>query len=138
MGKIKTYSEMILLDSFEDRLRYLQLDGKLFDDTFRGNRPISQILYHLPEWRRIRDRIIARDNGFDLGHENYPILGRIYVHHINPISLNDIIGKSPIVYDLENLISCSFDTHKCIHYSIPIPKRDIYERTINDTCPWKN
>lgn len=134
----KTYSEMILLDTFKDRLKYLSLNGQVFNETFGGNRYLNQMLYHLTQWKAVRNRVIVRDEGLDLGCEGYPITGRIYVHHINPITAEDILNRSPVVFDLENLVSVSFDTHNAIHYGIDIPKLKTHERRKDDTCPWKN
>ncbi len=134
------YHECIRFDSFEDRYKYLRLVGLVGDPTFGGHRPLNQILYKMPEWRRVRRDIIIRDNGCDLAHPDFELTGRVpaYVHHINPITIEDILERNPIVFDPENLIVCSFQTHQAIHYgnSEGIPKLPI-ERKPNDTCPWR-
>lgn len=112
-----TYSDLIAIPSFIDRYRYLRLGGKVGDETFGHKRYLNQILYQTPEWVTIRRKVISRDNGFDLAHEDFPINGRIYVHHINPITPQQIIDRDPFIFDLENLISVSNPTHEAIHYS---------------------
>ena len=100
---------------------------------------MNQILYNSPEWKRLRNQIIIRDNGRDLGCEGYEIYGRILIHHMNPITVDDIVSRDPIVFDPENLICVSHNTHNAIHYGdenllIMAP----VERTKNDTCPWRH
>ena len=139
MMNIKTYSELITLPTFEQRYEYLRLDGSVGVETFGFDRYINQKFYHDPEWIRIRDKIITRDNGCDLGVRGYEIkYERIIIHHITPITLEDIINRHPIVFDLENLITVTHNTHLAIHYGDAnlISKTPI-ERTKNDTCPWK-
>lgn len=135
----KSYSELIKIDSFEDRILYLSLNGNVGEFTFNGHRYLNQILYKTPEWKKIRRTISIRDNGFDLGHPDYEIVGNIYIHHINPITPEDILQRRGCVFDPENLISCSFRTHNEIHYSSKEEiKRDRFViRTKNDTCPWR-
>lgn len=136
---MKSYSEMMQYGSYADRLKYLSTKQKVGDSTFGNDRPLNQLLYHDPEWRRIRNYVISRDRGCDLGVEELPIMDRIYVHHINPITQEDIINRSAKIFDLENLISVSFDTHQLIHYGVQNPNdRTPVVRTKNDTCPWKN
>lgn len=136
---IKSYSELITIPTFEERFEYLQLKGLIGKETFGFDRYLNQQLYRTKEWRSIRDKAIIRDNGCDLGVEGYDIVGRILIHHINPITIDDILKGNPIVFDLENLICTSHNTHNAIHYGdesllITAPK----ERCKNDTCPWKN
>ena len=136
--KTRTYSELIKLNTFEERFDYLKLDGVVGQETFGNNRILNQILYKDPEWRRTRRDIIARDNGCDLGIEGREIYGPITVHHIEPITLEDVIKRAPKVFDPENLISSSDLTHKAVHYSNDeILPKDPIERKANDTCPWK-
>ena len=135
---MRTYSELLKLSSFEDRYRYLKLNGEVGVDTFGFERWLNQLFYRDPAWKIIRNRVIVRDNACDLGIQDRPIGGQIYVHHINPISRDDIIDRNPILLDPENLICVSLNTHNAIHYGdetllISEPK----ERTANDTCPWK-
>ena len=135
---IKSYSAVILLPTLEARFEYLKLKGTVGAETFGYDRYLNQILYHDPEWRRIRNDVIIRDNGRDLGVEGYEIHGRILVHHINPITIEDVKLRHYCVFDLDNLICTSHDTHNAIHYGDAnlLPKNPI-ERKPNDTCPWR-
>lgn len=135
---IKSYSTVILLPTLEERFNHLKLSGKVGAETFGYDRYLNQILYHDPEWRRIRNDVIIRDNGCDLGVEDYEIKGRILVHHINPITIDDVKLRRYCVFDLDNLICTSHDTHNAIHYGDVnlLPKNPI-ERKPNDTCPWR-
>ena len=135
----KSYSEMISLPTFEERFNYLKLDGIVGKETFGYDRYINQMLYQRSaKWRQTRDKVIIRDNGCDLGIEGREIRGRIIVHHINPISEEDIMNDHPNVHDLDNLISTSHLTHNAIHYSNEdILIKDPVERREGDTCPWK-
>ena len=134
----RSYSELASIPTFEDRYSYLRLYGSVGEDTFGYNRVFNQYFYHSPEWRRTRREIILRDNGCDLGVEGYEIVGRIYVHHINPITLEDVEELSDRLFDPENLICVSFDTHNAIHYGDTslLPKSPIV-RVPGDTCPWR-
>lgn len=139
MMNTKRYSELITIPTYEERFQYLQLKGAVGKDTFGYDRYLNQILYNSPEWKRLRNRIIIRDNGRDLGCEGYEIYGRILIHHMNPITVDDIVSRDPIVFDPENLICVSHNTHNAIHYGdenllIMAP----VERTKNDTCPWRH
>lgn len=135
----KTYLELISIDNYYDRLKYLLLSANVGDITFGGQRHLNQTLYQSAEWKSIKQRIILRDNGCDLGCEDYPIKGSIYIHHIEPITIDDILDCRKCVFDMNNLISTSFKTHNMIHYGIidDIPKSVCVTRTKNDTCPWK-
>ena len=137
--KTRSYSELIKLPTFKERFEYLKLDGKVCDPTFGGARWLNQMFYtKAPEWKTVRRDIIVRDLGNDLGCEGWPIMGRIYVHHINPITREDILERSPALFDPDNLISCSFDVHQAITFgdSNLLPT-EFTERTPGDTCPWK-
>lgn len=135
---IKSYSEMIQFDAFLDRFRYLVLNGQVGDMTFGGRRYLNQAFYTSPEWKRTRRRAIIRDNGCDLGVEGYDIHGPIYVHHINPITMEDIEERSPKLFDMDNLICVSYTTHEAITYgSEDILPKDPVIRRPNDTCPWR-
>lgn len=134
----KTYSELCEIKSFEERFEYLKLNGIVGTDTFGFNRYLNQILYRSSEWKKIRNKIIIRDNGCDLGVEGYDISGRILIHHINPITIEDVRNRNSIIFDLNNLITVSHNTHNAIHYG----DKDLLitgpvERKLNDTCPWK-
>lgn len=136
---IRTYSELSTLQTFEERFNYLRLDGKVGADTFGFDRIFNQMFYRSSEWRSVRNLVIIRDNGCDLGIEGYEIYGqRILIHHMNPISLEDIERKSDILLDPEYLITTIHSTHNAIHYGdIDLIPRMPIERTKNDTCPWK-
>ena len=135
----KTYSELITLPTFEERYEYLRLDGQVGVETFGFDRYLNQTFYKSKEWLAIRNHIIVRDNGCDLGVEGYEIHGRILIHHINPISKEDILERNKILFDPENLITTVKRTHDAIHYgdSDLLIKAPI-ERSMNDTCPWKH
>lgn len=138
MTMIKTYSELITIPTFIDRFKYLQLNGSVGSDTFGYDRYLNQILYSSKEWKRCRRDIIIRDEGCDLACEGFTIHGRILIHHINPITVQDILDRNPIVFDPENLITVTHDTHNAIHYGdegLLVTSPII--RTSNDTCPWK-
>ena len=135
---IRTYSELITLPTFEERFKYLQLNGQVGKDTFGFDRYVNQNFYRSLEWKRVRDKVILRDNGCDLGVEGYEIHGRILIHHMNPITTRDIESMSEYLLNPEYLISTVHNTHNAIHYGdesllITVP----IERTKNDTCPWK-
>lgn len=135
---MKSYSELIRIPSFEERFQYLRINGIVGEETFGCDRYLNQIFYKSEEWKRIRRRVIIRDNGCDLAWDEYEIKGIIVIHHINPITKEDILNRSSKLFDLENLICTSVNTHKAIHYGNEemLPKK-IVERTMNDTCPWK-
>lgn len=139
MTNIKSYSELKKLSTFEDRFRYLMLKGQVGAETFGYLRWLNQKFYQASAaWKRVRDQVIIRDNGCDLGIEGLDIHGVIHVHHINPVSYDDLINQSPILFDPENLICTTHATHNAIHYGdesflFGLPM----ERKVNDTCPWK-
>lgn len=135
---IRTYSELITLPSFEERYRYLKLDGSVGKETFGFDRYLNQDFYRSKEWKYIRDEIIVRDFGCDLGVRDREIHTRIYIHHMNPISVKDIINATEFLLNPDYLICTSHSTHNAIHYGdesllviAPV------ERRKNDTCPWK-
>lgn len=135
----RTYSELIALPTFEERYRYLRLSGRVGEDTFGFDRILNQKFYRSAEWKRIRDYVIVRDNGCDLGIEDRMIPGRILIHHMNPITEKDILYRSDTLMDPEFLICVSHTTHNAIHYgdeSLLIESTPVV-RTKNDTCPWK-
>ena len=138
MRSIKTYSELITLPTFEERFEYLKLNGRVGENTFGSKRYLNQILYKTPRWLSSRDQVIIRDDGCDLGVPGREIMGRILVHHIDPITIEDVLNENPKVFDLENLITIARMTHEAVHYGdIDILIRDPIERTKNDTCPWR-
>lgn len=135
---IRTYSELITLPTFEERYRYLRLGGRVGEETFGFDRYLNQIFYTSDEWRSVRDYVIIRDNGCDLGMLDREIHGKILVHHMNPIKQEDILRRSKFLLDPEYLICTIKNTHDAIHYgdeSLLI--LDPIERTKNDTCPWR-
>lgn len=139
MTTIKTYSELSQFQTFEERYRYLRLRGAVGEETFGFDRYLNQVFYQRsPKWKKVRDFVIIRDNGCDLGLDGYDIYGKILVHHMNPITLKDLERESEYLLDPEFLICTSLNTHNAIHYgdeslliSMPIT------RTKNDTCPWR-
>lgn len=134
----KCYSELITIPTFIERYRYLRLGGKVGEDTFGFDRYLNQIFYKDPEWLRTRDLVIIRDGGCDLAMPDREILSRILVHHINPITKEDIINRDPKLFDLENLISTVKNTHDAIHYGDEnLLIIEPIERSQNDTCPWR-
>lgn len=136
--KIRTYTELIRIPEFEDRFRYLQIRGEVGAETFGWERYLNQILYHSKKWRRARRDAIIRDEGCDLAHEDYEIHDRIIVHHLNPLTPEQIEEDSDLIYDLEFLVCTTDLTHKAIHYGDAnlLPKLPV-ERRPGDTCPWK-
>ena len=134
----RTYTELSRLPTFEERYRYLRLTGQVCKETFGFDRYLNQNFYRSQRWKRIRDEVILRDNGCDLGVEGYEIYGRIIIHHMNPITLEDIERESVYLLDPEFLICTVHRTHNAIHYGdesllITAP----IERTKYDTCPWR-
>lgn len=135
---IRTYSELILLPTFEERFEYLKLDGFVGQETFGFDRYLNQIFYRSPEWKRLRNEIIIRDNACDLGMEDRDIFGRIFIHHMNPITKDDVLSRSDILLNPEYLICVSKLTHDAIHYGDKdLLIMDPVVRRPNDTCPWK-
>lgn len=137
---IKTYSELIKLKTFEERFEYLKLnDGRVGEDTFGHLRYLNQQFYKTTLWKHIKRDLIIRDNGCDLGVEGYEIEGRsVYVHHLNPITKNDIINRTEYLTNPEFLICTTFETHQAIHYGdISLLITSPIVRTRNDTCPWR-
>lgn len=135
---IKTYSELILLPTFEERFEYLQLNGTVGRETFGFDRYLNQTFYRSAAWKRVRDEVIIRDNGCDLGIEDRIIGNKIYIHHMNPITDKDIIDRTDILLNPEFLICVSHNTHNAIHYGDEnLLMRLPMARTRNDTCPWK-
>lgn len=135
---IRTYSELITLPTFEERYRYLRLGGRVGEETFGFDRYLNQIFYTSNEWRDVRDYVIIRDGGCDLGIEDREIFGKILVHHMNPIRQEDILRRSKFLLDPEYLICTVKNTHDAIHYGdeslLILPP---VERTKYDTCPWR-
>lgn len=139
INREKSYSELMRLKTFEERFEYLKLDGLVCESTFGQNRYVNQVLYNSRRWRNFRNKIILRDNGYDLACPGYAVpKGLALIHHINPITLDDILQDRFCVFDPENVILTMRDTHNAIHYGNEIRiSKDIVERKPNDTCPWK-
>ena len=135
---IRTYSELIRLPSFIERYRYLRIAGTVGKETFGFDRYLNQIFYKSDEWLEIRDYVIDRDNGCDLGVDGFDIEGRILIHHMNPISKEDILRRSKFLLDPEYLITTVKNTHDAIHFgNEDLLYTGIVERSPNDMCPWK-
>lgn len=136
---IRTYSELITLPTFEERYEYLRLGGKVGEETFGFDRYLNQIFYRSNEWMDIRDYVICRDNGCDLAMIDREIYGRILVHHMNPIRVEDIVNRSKYLLDPEYLICTTKITHDAIHYGdSSLLITGPIERSKNDTCPWRH
>lgn len=133
----KSYLELIEFKTFEERFEYLKLDGIVCNETFGFDRYLNQKLYSSYEWKRRRQRVIVRDMGCDLGMLGHDIIGKILIHHINPITIDDIKNRNPIIFDENNLICVSHNTHNAIHYGSDTPISSPIFRSPNDTCPWK-
>ncbi len=135
---IKTYSDLVRLNTFEERFNYLKLNGVVGDTTFGFDRYLNQFFYKSNKWRRIRNEVIIRDGACDLGIEGRDIYGRIIIHHMNPISLKDINEESDYLLNPEYLICVTHDTHNAIHYGDEnLLTKDPIIRKPNDTCLWK-
>lgn len=136
---IRTYSELVSLPTFKERYEYLRLNGSVGLDTFGFDRYLNQEFYRSKEWKSIRDQVIIRDNGCDLGMDGYEIYGRIVIHHMNPILQTDILDRTQLLLDPDYLICTTHVTHNAIHYGDEgLLPREPVERTRNDTCPWKS
>ena len=136
---IKTYSELITLPTFEERFEYLQLKGSVGKDTFGYDRHLNQVLYRSPEWKRLRNQIIIRDAGCDLACDGYDIYDKVLIHHLNPITVEDVLARSRKVFDPDNLVCVSHNTHNAIHYGdMDLLVTGPIIRTKNDTCPWRH
>ena len=136
---IKTYSELITIPTFEERFKYLQLKGSVGKDTFGYDRYLNQVLYRSPEWKRLRNQIIIRDDGCDLACDGHDVYGKVLIHHLNPITVEDVLARSRKVFDPDNLVCVSHNTHNAIHYGdMDLLVTGPIIRTKNDTCPWRH
>lgn len=137
----KTYSELIKIPTFKGRFQYLNLHGEVGFETFGFDRYLNQAFYKSNEWRRFRNSVIIRDNCCDLGVEGYDILNsKVIIHHINPITAEDIINRTDKLFSLENVICVTENTHRAIHYGderIFLNEKTLTIRRPNDTCPWR-
>lgn len=136
---MRTYRKLISLPTFEERFEYLKLNGGVGADTFGFDRYLNQNFYRSLEWKRIRDQIILRDDGCDLGIKDRPIFGKVIIHHLNPISTEDIVDATEFLLNPEFLICTSVETHNAIHYGAVenLVSTNPIERKPNDTCPWR-
>ena len=135
--RVKTYTELMQIDDFIERYRYLRIGGNIGEDTFGFDRWLNQKFYRTEEWKQLRNHIIARDDGCDMAHPDHNIFNRLVIHHMNPITARDIVDRSKFLLDPEFLVCVSDPTHRAIHYGeeslLPIP---LAERRRNDTSPW--
>lgn len=139
---MRTYTEMLSYQTIEERFEYLKTHGQVGVSTFGSRRYLNQILYRSKEWRAFRDKIIIRDNACEFGLKDYPINDpkNIRIHHIESITIEDILNKDHKIFDPNNVICVSDLTHKALHYGDAslLPNKQFVERARNDTCPWKN
>lgn len=135
---IKTYSELSQLETFIERFNYLKIGGSIGIETFGFDRYLNQALYRSQQWKDVRNEVIIRDCGCDLGIIGREIPGRVIIHHMNPITEADILNRNPVIFDPEFLICTTIDTHNAIHYGDEdILLSEPIERRPNDTCPWR-
>lgn len=134
---IRCYQDLLKIKTFEERFEYLKLSGKVGEETFGFDRWLNQVFYRTGEWQRLRDEVIVRDMGCDLGLEDYPIPGRVIIHHMNPVYLEDIVNRSDLLLNPDYLICTSHNTHNAIHYGDQnlLPKKPV-ERRPGDTKLW--
>lgn len=136
---IRTYTELKQIPTFIERYRYLKIGGKVGEETFGSDRYLNQVFYRSKEWMDARNYVIVRDLGCDLGIEGYEIIGKIFIHHMNPLTVEDVLNRTEILLDPEYLICCTKNTHDAIHYgNEDLLWTDPVIRTPNDTCPWKH
>ncbi len=134
---MKSYKELSKISSIEDRYKYLCIGGKVGRETFGFNRYLNQAFYRSDEWKKLRREAIIRDNGCDLGVAGFDIFKGIVVHHINPITEDDLLDRNPICLSLENVICCSDKTHRAIHYGDNLSlSKDLCNRIPGDTKFW--
>ena len=135
--KRRSYSELILLPTAEERFEYLKLGGKIGESTFGSKRIFNQLLYHSDDWQKLRNKIIIRDNGCEMAFPDFTINCLLTVHHLNPITIEDVINERDCVFDPENLVCVSAKLHKAIHYADKYEFETFVERKPFDTCPWR-
>lgn len=136
---LRNYKELSRLETFEERFAYLKIGGIVGETTFGFDRYLNQALYNSPEWKRVRDKVIIRDEGCDLGVRDHSIFDRIIIHHMNPISIDDVINRHPDIFNPDYLITTCHRTHNAIHYGDEtlLPKGPTIRRP-NDTIPWRH
>lgn len=139
MMKSRSYSELSDILDYVKRFEYLKLGGSIGKLTFNGHRYLNQKFYTSdPQWLKVKQQVILRDDGCDMGHPDFPIYGKILIHHINPITIEDLIQRNSCIFDLDNLVCVSLNTHNAIHYGdSSLLKLPPVERRANDTCPWR-
>lgn len=137
---IRTYSDLLKIKDFMGRFEYLALKGIVAEETFGFDRYLNQKFYRSPEWKSIRSKIIVRDNGNDLGVPGHEIFDHIFIHHMNPLKIDDLINSTDYLLNPEYLICVSRTTHNAIHFGDKslLPSNELVERKPNDTCPWRN
>ena len=135
---VRRYQDLIRIPTFEERYEYLRLNGVLCNETFGFDRYLNQHFYNSAEWRNVRNSVILRDNGCDLGCKDHAIMGQIYIHHMNPISVETLIENPEIALDPNYLVCVSRRTHDAIHYGTQENlEKDYVPRQSGDTCPWR-
>lgn len=135
---MRTYGDLIQLPTYKERFEYLKLLGEVGKDTFGFDRYLNQSFYKSPIWRKIRNEVILRDNGCDLAHPDFPIAGKIIIHHMNPVDTDDIVYQREVLLNPDYLVCVSHITHNAIHYGdMELLPSDPIERKPNDTCPWR-
>lgn len=133
-----SYRELITIPTFRERYEYLKLAGRVGEETFGFDRYLNQQLYQSKEWRAFRSRIIARDEGYDMAHSDYPINGLVIIHHINPLTPEDFAGDTTRIFDPNNVVAVSHMTHEAIHYGDQgLLPQELVERRPYDTVPWR-
>ncbi len=139
MKMSRSYKELSDISDYVKRFEYLRLSGSVGELTFNGHRYLNQKFYTSdPQWLKVKQQVILRDEGCDMGHPDFPIYGKILIHHINPITIDDLIQRNPCIFDLDNLVCVCLNTHNAIHYGdSTLLKLPPVERRANDTCPWR-
>lgn len=138
MNNKRCYSDLLKLKTFDERFKYLEIGGHIGIESFGYDRYLNQVFYQSQEWQRVRREVILRDNGMDLGIIGYPV-NKIVIHHMNPISVDDVLDLNPDIFNPEYLISCSHATHNALHYGNEdyLNRFKVVERKPNDTIPWR-
>lgn len=134
----KSYSELVSIHGYKERFDYLKIGGKVGLETFGSDRYLNQMLYVSPKWKQFRREMIIRDNGCDMAHKEHPVFERLVLHHINPITVLDVVNRDPKIFDPENVVCVNHMTHEALHYgSEDLLPKDPVERKPNDTCLWR-
>ena len=136
---MRCYDELMRLGTFEERFRYLKLNGAVGEETFGCERYLNQRFYRSREWKQVRNEVIIRDMGCDLGMAGYEITGKVIIHHMNPATIADMTNNAEVLLNPEYLICVSMETHNALHYGDEqiIQAKEWHERKANDTCPWR-